>query len=148
MQAGTENMASGYNLILEHKIVVRTYDIDSAGHVSNIAYLRWLEDMRLELFEKYFPLRTFVDVGITPVIASTHIEYKRPIKLFDKPEATMWVSGMKSATMQIEAEIRVDLALTTVASHVGVFINLATGRPVRIPAICQEKFSRELSAIP
>jgi len=28
-------------------IAIRTYDIDFAGIVSNIVYLRWLEDMRL-----------------------------------------------------------------------------------------------------
>jgi acyl-CoA thioester hydrolase len=37
-------------LEIEMPIRVRTYDIDSAGHVSNIVYLRWMEDMRLQIF--------------------------------------------------------------------------------------------------
>src|SRR5215813_10342418 len=135
-------MPSQHNLFLNHRILVRTYDIDSAGHVSNIAYLRWLEDMRLELFEKYFPLREFVDSGITPVIISTHIEYKRPIKLFDKPEGFMWVSEMGRASLIMEAELRVDSLVTTVARHVGVFVTIDSGKPVRVPEICREMFSQ------
>ena len=135
-------MSSQHNLFLNHRILVRTYDIDSAGHVSNIAYLRWLEDMRLELFEKYFPLRDFVNAGIKPVIASTHIEYKRPIKLFDRPEGFMWVSEMGRASLIIEAELRVDSLVTTVARHVGVFVMLDTGKPIRVPEVCRAKFAQ------
>jgi len=134
-------MSTEKNLHLHHRITVRTYDIDSAGHVSNIAYLRWLEDMRLDLFEKYFPLREFVNTGITPVIASTHIEYKRPIKLFDQPEGFMWVSEMGRASLIMEAELRVDSLVTTVARHVGVFVMLDTGKPVRVPEICRARFA-------
>src|SRR5262245_30154672 len=95
-------------LFVEHQIPVRTYDIDYAGHVSNIAYLRWFEDMRTMLFEKYFPLQPFLDDGKTPVIASHFVQYKRPIKLFEKPHAVMWVSEVTPASMIINAEIRVD----------------------------------------
>jgi acyl-CoA thioester hydrolase len=121
-------------LFIEHEIVVSTYDIDFAGHVSNIAYLRWLEDMRLMLFEKYFPLEGFLKQGKSPVLAATNIQYRRPIRLFDKPRAHMWVSKMGNASMTIEAEIYVDGTLTTTAEHVGVFIEMASGKPIRLPA--------------
>lgn len=35
---------------------IRTYEIDAAGHVNNIAYVKWLEDLRCELFNKYFSI--------------------------------------------------------------------------------------------
>ncbi|SRR5579875_286079 len=136
----TASRTKSKGLFLEHDIVVRTYDIDYAGHVSNIAYLRWLEDMRNMMFEKYFPLQMFMKEGLGPVIASTHIEYKRAINLFDRPRGFMWVSAMGSASLTIEAEITVEGVLATTAKHVGVFINLATGKPVRLPVICREKF--------
>jgi len=34
--------------LIEVPLPVRTYDIDFAGIVSNIVYIRWLEDLRLE----------------------------------------------------------------------------------------------------
>lgn len=129
------------NLFIERDINVRTYDIDYNNHVSNIRYFYWLEEMRNMLFEKYFPLEEFMQAGLSPIIASTQIEYKRAIRLFDRPKAHMWLSQMGNASMTIECEIRVDGQLTTTARHVGVFVEFATGKPVRLPAVCREKFN-------
>jgi acyl-CoA thioester hydrolase len=41
---------------VEIPLPVRTYDIDFAGIVNNIVYIRWLEDLRLEMLARYFPL--------------------------------------------------------------------------------------------
>jgi acyl-CoA thioester hydrolase len=132
------------SLLITHDINVGTYDIDFAGHVSNISYLRWLEDMRLKVFDVYFPLRNFLEQGITPVLASTEVQYKRPIRLFDVPRGTMWVSAMGNASLTMEAEIVVDGVVTTKAKHVGVFIDLASSKPVRIPQILRDKFQENL----
>ena len=35
---------------------VQTYDIDFAGIVSNIVFIRWLEDLRLGLMDEAYPL--------------------------------------------------------------------------------------------
>lgn len=127
-------------LLHEADIIVKTYDIDSAGHVSNIVYLRWMEDMRLALLEKHVPLENLIASGYCPVIASTQIEYKKAIKLFDKPRASMWIASITPATMQFEGEIRVNDELTTHATHTGAFINQQTCRPLRLPAAIVEKF--------
>ncbi len=133
-------MTSARPLLIKHDISVATYDIDFAGHVSNIAYLRWLEDMRLKIFDQHFPLADFMSQGLAPVLVSTNIEYKRPIKLFDKPRGLMWVSHMGNASLTIEAELLVNDQLTTKARHVGVFIDLSSAKPVRLPALCLNKF--------
>jgi acyl-CoA thioester hydrolase len=135
-------------LFVEHDIPVRTYDTDYAGHVSNIAYFRWFEDMRSMLFEKYFPLQPFLDEGSTPVIASHFIQYKRPIRLSDRPHAIMWVSELGNASMRMNAIIEVGGQIVTTVEHVGVFIDLKSGRPMRMPAICAELFHRSEELIP
>jgi acyl-CoA thioester hydrolase len=135
-------------LFVEHEIPVRTYDIDYAGHVSNIAYLRWFEDMRSMLFEKYFPLQPFLDAGKTPVIASHFVQYKRPIRLFDKPHAVMWISNVGYASMNINAEVTVSNELMTAVEHVGVFIDLKTGRPIRMPSVCMDMFKNADELLP
>ena len=60
---------------------VGTYDIDFAGIVSNIVYLRWLEDLRLAMLEAHLPLEDQLAAGTTPVLLSTEIEYLRAIRL-------------------------------------------------------------------
>ena len=46
----------GRPLEVELTIPVRSYDIDFAGIVSNIVYIRWLEDLRLKWLDEHFPL--------------------------------------------------------------------------------------------
>lgn len=120
-------------LYIEHEINVSTYDIDFAGHVSNTVYLRWLEDMRLKVFDVYCPLQDFIANGMTPILVSTEIHYKKPIKLFEKPKGRMWLSGKSLTTITIDAEIYLDDVLTTTARHVGVFVDMAKMKPIRIP---------------
>lgn len=121
-------------------ISIGTYDIDFAGHVSNIVYFRWLEDMRLRVFDEYFPLKDFMDQGLLPVIAAHTIEYKRAIRLFDKPVAHMWIEEVRAASVIFNGEIVVEDQVTTFATHTGVFINGTTMKPVRTPKVIVEKF--------
>ena len=122
-------------LYIEHSINVSTYDIDFAGHVSNIVYLRWLEDMRLKVMDTYCPLQKFLANGVTPILRSTEIQYKKPIRLFEKPKGKMWISEHSMSSFGIVAEIFVDGELTTTAKHVLVFVDMAKMKPVRIPRL-------------
>lgn len=121
-------------LYIEHDIEIGTYDIDFAGHVSNIVYLRWLEDMRLKVFDVHCPLKEFLADGVTPVLVSTEIKYRAALKLFDKPRAMMWVSEVSRSSLTIEAEIYLNDKLCTWARHVGVFVDLNRDmKAIRLP---------------
>lgn len=120
-------------LHIEQNIKVCTYDIDFAGHVSNIVYLRWLEEMRLAMFDKYCPLQGFMERGMTPILTATEIKYKKSIRLFDKPKAFMWVSDVGKASFAVEAEFYLNGELTTTARHTGVFVDMQTMKPIRLP---------------
>ena len=104
--------------------------------------------MRLKLFEKYFPLKMFMDAGQTPVLAATNIQYKRPVRLFDQPHGVMWLSKMGHASVTFQAELYVDGQITTLAEHVGVFIESDTGKPIRLPQICVDKFKSATELVP
>jgi acyl-CoA thioester hydrolase len=129
-------------LVVEMEIKVRTYDIDSAGHVSNINYLYWMEDMRLEVMERYFPMKPLLEKGYQPVIASTQIEYKTAIRLFEKPTGYMWVKSIGRASYTFEGEIYVDGKLTTHVIHTGAFVDPGSGRPRRLPQEFIDQFHR------
>ena len=112
---------------------VKTYDIDFAGIVSNIVYLRWLEDLRLEMLNTYLPLKQLMARGYCPIIASTEIEYKKALRMFDRPVAKMWVSELGQSRCTLQAEICLDNKIVTTATQTGFFINLETMRPMAIP---------------
>ena len=112
---------------------LKTYDIDFAGIVSNIVYLRWLEDLRLEILETYLPLKQLMARGYCPIIASTEIKYKKALRIFDRPVAKMWVSELGRLRCTLQAEIYLDNQIVTTATQTGFFINLETMRPMAIP---------------
>ena len=60
---------------------VKPYDIDVVGVVSNIVYVRWMEDLRLAMLDAYLPLDEQMADGIVPAILKVEIEYKRAIQI-------------------------------------------------------------------
>lgn len=134
-------------LLIEDDIKVSTHEIDFAGHVSNIVYLRWLEDLRLKMFDVYCPLQLFMENGVTPVLVSTEIHYKKSLRLFDRPRAKMWLSDLGLTTLTIDAEIYLDDALATTARHVGVFVDIAKMKPIRVPKLFKEAVEKYASTV-
>jgi acyl-CoA thioester hydrolase len=120
----------------------KTYDIDFAGHVSNIVYIRWLEDLRMLVLEKYLPLNILMERGIAPVVMRTTIEYKRPVKLFDSVTGTMWASEMGNVKGILSAEFVVNGTVVAAAEQIGLFVKMESGRPVAFP----EEFRRQFEA--
>lgn len=120
-------------LEVDMEIFICTYDIDFAAHVSNIVYLRWFEALRLKIFEKYYPLEQLMNDGFVPIITSHYIEYKRAIKLFDKPHGYMWIDSISKARLKFKGEIRVGGELATSAIHEGIFLTSSNMKPTKIP---------------
>lgn len=129
-------------LEVELPLRVGTYDIDFAGVVSNIVYIRWLEDLRLQLLDEYLPLQEQVEHGLSPILASTRIEYRRPIRLFDRPLGRMWMTRIGRVRWTVEAEILVEDQTAATAVQTGAFVDLATLRPVALPEALRVQFER------
>lgn len=125
-------------------IKVQTYDIDFAGHVNNGVYVRWLEDLRMELLRQYYPMQKLVEAGAFPVLHSTHITYKRSIGLFDEPVANMWCTELGRATLRLEAEFVVNGFVCAHAIQRGILLKLGTTTPARIPRELIEAFEATL----
>lgn len=114
---------------------VRTYDIDFVGIVSNIVYVRWLEDLRLQALAEHFPLDTAMqELGIAPVLLRTEIDYKQPIRLFDPVVGVLWAAEIGRVRQVLQGEFRVNGELRAAGRQTTCFINLQTGRPVPTPS--------------
>ena len=121
-------------LLVELAIRIKTYDIDFVGHVNNIVYVRWLEDLRLELLDTHFPLESLRTDGIAPIIVTTNIHYRKGISLSDREVlACMWIREFGLATFYLEAEFRVGDDLRCTAIQRGTFVDQAKMKPIRVP---------------
>ncbi|MFN6569068.1 thioesterase family protein [Dendronalium sp. ChiSLP03b] len=127
-------------LEVELTIPVRTYDIDFAGIVSNIVYIRWLEDLRLKFLDEHWQIDKQIEQGYVPILAGTEIEYKRPIKLIDQVIGRLWLNNLGRLKWTVQAEILSNNELAAVATQKGAFVNLQNGRPIAIPEELQKKY--------
>lgn len=118
---------------VELMLPIQTYDIDFAGVVSNIVYIRWLEDLRCAIMAEYLPLQKLLKDGIAPMITQTRIDYKKSISIFEQPMGRMWVSKMKVLKLTVTAEILVLGKVAAIAEQTGCFINLSSRTPIPIP---------------
>ncbi|MFW9261132.1 thioesterase [Nostoc sp. KVJ20] len=121
-------------------IPVKTYDIDFMGIVSNIVYIRWLEDLRLKFLDEHWRLNQQIEQGYTPILAGTEIEYKRPIKIIDQVIGRLWLSNLGRLKWTVQAEILSNNELAAVASQKGGFVSLQNNRLVPIPEELQNKY--------
>ena len=123
---------------VELTFTARTYDIDYAGIVSNIVYIRWLEDLRLAMLEHYLPLEDELAAGVTPILLSTHIEYRRALRLFDRPVGRMWLSEVGKVRWKLNAEIVLDGTVSATAEQYCAHVSLSTLQPQRAPRKLRE----------
>jgi acyl-CoA thioester hydrolase len=118
---------------VERAFPPRTYDIDFAGIVGNIVYIRWLEDLRLALMEGIYPIARALADDIAPVLLSTNIVYEKPVTIEDALIGRMWVPAMERLRWHVAAEFSVGEQIRARAEQVGIFIRLSTRKPVTAP---------------
>jgi acyl-CoA thioester hydrolase len=112
---------------------VQTYDIDFAGIVSNIVFIRWLEDLRLALMDQAYPLIQALAEDVTPILTSTRITYRRPVTITDKVLGRMRVAGLGRVRWRLVAEFTVGGMVHADAEQEGLFVRLSTRQPIAIP---------------
>ncbi|PSB54968.1 acyl-CoA thioesterase [Chamaesiphon polymorphus] len=130
---------------IELQLPVKTYDIDFAGIVSNIVYVRWLEDLRLEMLSSFFPLQEQVANGFAPIVLQTTIDYKQSIQMHDRPIGKMWMESLASLRWVVGAEISLPGKVSAIAQQTGIFVNLETKKPIRIPDRLQQQYNESRS---
>ncbi len=111
---------------IEMNIEVKTYDIDVAGHVNNMVYVRWLEDLRNELFSRIYPLEKLIEINYYPVVISTEMKYKSEIKLFDKPIGRIFLESYSHGVIMLKIEICLNDDTAFTATQKCVLMNLTT----------------------
>jgi acyl-CoA thioester hydrolase len=117
----------------ERPLRVQTYDIDFAGIVSNIVFIRWLEDLRLGLMEEAYPLLRALAEDVAPILLATRITYRRPVTIADPVVGRIRVAGLSRVRWRLAAEFTVGGVVHAAAEQEGLFMRLSTRRPIPIP---------------
>jgi acyl-CoA thioester hydrolase len=132
-------------------------DIDMLGHASNIAYLRWIQDVAVAHSSAVgLDMEGYSQLGAVFVVRRHEIDYLRPVLRGEKLELRTWIDSAAAAKCKRATEIvrmggagGPDVVVARALTTWG-YVELATGRPTRIPDSVRVAFSqptmRELSA--
>ncbi len=127
--------ANGQPLLTQLTLTPKTYEIDFSGVLSNLVHVKWLEDLRLAMLSQYLPLHDLISNDTVPMIARTEIQYKSPIRLFDVVSGTAWLKSLGRTSWELSATFVIvgHNRIAAEATQHGLFINMKTHRPVRVP---------------
>jgi|GEM_PF-598287 len=139
-----------------HALEVHSTDIDMLGHVSNVAYVKWVQDAAVAHSEAVgFGIAQYNQLGAVFVVRRHEIEYLRPAMHGDRVEVRTWVESAAAAKCVRATEVvRVNSAqqgaqpqpevMLARAKTTWGYMELATGRPRRIPDPIRAAFSQPL----
>jgi len=125
------------------EFVVSDAVIDENGHVNNVVYVQWMQDIAIAHFAATGGADLMHDLGGTWVARSHHIEYPAPAFAGDCIEATTWIASLRRVrSVRRYAFTRLsDGVLLAKGETEWVYVNAETGRPSSIPEAIKRAFT-------
>ena len=122
--------------IYEHELAVPPSAIDDNGHVNNVVYVQWMQDVAIAHFESVGGTPLMKAAGATWVARSHYIEYLRPAMAGDRVRIRTWVENFRRVISLRKYEFaRVGDGTVLARGHTEwVLVDVATGRPKSVPA--------------
>jgi len=127
----------------EIEIAVTAEDIDGLGHVNNVTYLRWVQEVAAAHWRSAAPPE---DQARTLWIVLRHeIDYKQPARLGDTVLARTWVGSASRVKFERFTELRRarDGALLAAARTLWCSVDAQTLRPAAVSGEVRAAFSVE-----
>ena len=115
----------------EHRLKVAATDIDDMGHVNNVVYVRWVQEVAAahwdhaagpELKSKY-----------AWVVLRHEIDYKNPAFVADHISGLTWVGDHNGARFDRFVKIQSEKKVLAEAKTTWCLLDAKTLRPIRIP---------------
>ena len=123
-------------------------EIDSNGHMRNVAYLDISANARMEFFNANgYTLTEFFGAGIGPVVLKDEIEYKREVRLAEDLTVTNELAGMSEDNTRFifrNQFIKANGKLACKISSLVAFFDIATRKTIAPP----ENLMRAILSLP
>jgi len=123
--------------LFKMRLHVEWRDIDGAQHANNATYITYLENCSVQVATAFgWPMSRMRAAGFGIIARRYRIEYLLPALQDEELELVTWVSNVRRATAVRNYTIHrvADGALLARAYGLWVWVDLASGRPMRIPA--------------
>lgn len=128
-------------VIFEHSFTVTPEDIDRQGHVNNVRYVQWLQDVAVAHWQQAASAEQLE--SLTWVVLRHEIDYLRPAFAREKLTARTWVGRASAAKSERVTEILREGQLLVRAKSLWCALDVKTLRPRRIDEELKETFGME-----
>lgn len=115
--------------------VIPASAIDENGHVNNVAYVQWMQDIAVEHYAAIGGVEPTQLIGATWVVREHKIEYLLPAFVKEEIEIRTWVENMRRVRSLRKYEFvrKSDGRVLVRGETDWVFIDVKTGAPRAIP---------------
>ena len=126
---------AAHPIIYRKRFVVPREAIDINGHVNNVTWVHWMQDLAVEHWNKVGGMAVNHEFKATWVARSHHIEYLSPGYEGDPLEAMTWVAniGRVRSLRKYAFRRESDGKLLSRGETDWVFVSAENGRPCGIP---------------
>jgi acyl-CoA thioester hydrolase len=133
--------------LFKMRLHVEWRDIDGAQHANNATYITYLENCSVQVATAFgWPMSRMRAAGFGIIARRYRIEYLLPALQDEELELATWVSNVRRATAVRNYTIHrvADGALLARAYGLWVWVDLDSGRPMRVPADFMADFAGNL----
>ncbi|PKU22035.1 acyl-CoA thioesterase [Telmatospirillum siberiense] len=129
--------------IFTHRFSVPEEAIDELGHVNNLKYLGWMQDVAIaHSSAQGWPLERYVEIGQSWVVKSHFIKYVRPAFAGETITLYTWIAGFspRSSPRKYLFWRAADRQVLAEAETMWVFVDLKSGHPRHLPEPVRSAF--------
>src|SRR5262245_19195780 len=121
-----------------HSFRVESSDIDEQGHVNNVAFLRWIQDVALAHWH-HSATQAQIDKFAWFVVRH-EIDYKKQAFEQEEISVTTWVNNWTKVTCERHTEVTRGTVLLVKAKTVWCIIDRTSSKPTKITTDLIERF--------
>jgi len=122
--------------IFETTVDVRSYELDSFGHVNHAVYLNYFEHARFQaLAEGGFPYSELEARGWGVYVVRVEVDYLKEARMDQRLRVRTWVDGHKRSSLVLAQELAPldDVSTTLARARVTAVWVGPDRRPLRLP---------------
>ena len=126
---------SNSSAIYRHELTVPKSAVDQNGHVNNVVYVQWMQDVAILHSEATGGTRAMHRAGATWVVRSHKIEYSNPAFAGEEVTAFTWVANIRKVRSLRRYKFlrKCDNTLLASGETEWVFVDAKSRRPQKIP---------------
>ena len=131
------------NRVYTRSFTIPADAIDENGHVNNVAYVQWMQDVAVEHYEAIDGINPMQLMGATWVVREHRIEYLLPAFAGEEIEIRTWVENVRRirSLRKYEFVRQSDGKVLVKGETDWVFVDAKTGAPRAIPGEVSKIFA-------